>query len=508
MKTKNISNNANRSVGAIISILNMVISVFIGMIYTSFASRTLGKSEYGVLTLSMSLIAYLSVFDMGFGNALVRYSSRIQSEGKEVKNLYGMFLSLFSAISVIVIAVGAVMYSCLEGFYSSSFSPEEIALLKPIFLILLINTTLSFPASVFSSIVRANEKFIFSQVVSLLQYVLMHIANIVILLLGYHSIAIALSSLIFSLMVYTANILYCFLKLHVKFGFKKFEKSFYKEVLLYSFFIFINLLITQLYDNTDKILLSKIVGSASVAIYGIGVTFQVYFQNLSTSISGVFLPHISKLSAKKGTEGEISDLFINVGRIQAVLLLLIFTGFAVYGREFIYLWVGPDYKDAYAIALIIMAPALIPLTQNIGISVLQAYNRHRIRSIMFMAIAIINVVLSIPLAMKWGGIGAAIGTFIGTLLGQILFMNWYYYKKINLDIPKYWKQMCILVLKYIPVAAIFALSSYLIPDGSWKFLILKIAAGVIVSVPYIFTVILNKSEKAMLSGMVQKLKRR
>ena len=65
---------------------------------------------------------------------------------------------------------------------------------------------------------------------------------------------------------------------------------------------------------------------------------------------------------------------------------------------------------------------------------------------MYIIIALINVAASIPLAMHYGGIGAAIGTAGANILGQVITMNIFYWKKIGLNIPQYWKNLLKFVL--------------------------------------------------------------
>ena len=46
----------------------------------------------------------------------------------------------------------------------------------------------------------------------------------------------------------------------------------------------------------------------------------------------------------------------------------------------------------------------------------------------------------------YGGIGAAIGTAIALLIGNGLIMNWYYHKKVGIDMKYFWSQ----ILSFIP----------------------------------------------------------
>ena len=225
---------------------------------------------------------------------------------------------------------------------------------------------------------------------------------------------------------------------------------------------------------------------------------------VSTTLSGLFLPKITKMLEEKEADYKISNLFLKVSRIQIYLMVLISSGFIVYGKQFLNLWVGGGYEQTYYIILLIILPALIPLTQNIGISIIQAKNKHQFRSVVYFIIAIINVILTIPLAKRFEGIGAAIGTLIATFLGQILVMNIFYWKKIKLDIPKYWKFLIIFLLK---VSVITVLNMIIIKNIEFNWI--KLILGIIIYITmYTFIVLttMNKEEKIYLKNIVEKVK--
>ena len=131
---------------------------------------------------------------------------------------------------------------------------------------------------------------------------------------------------------------------------------------------------------------------------------------------------------------EINKIFRRVGRIQFIIMALTLTGFILYGKSFIAYWVGQDFEQAYYITLILMGSLLVPLIENMGIIVLQAKNKHAFRSEIYLFIAILNIVLTIPLAKLYGGIGCAIATAFALLIGNVVIINIYYHKKIGIDI--------------------------------------------------------------------------
>jgi O-antigen/teichoic acid export membrane protein len=120
---------------------------------------------------------------------------------------------------------------------------------------------------------------------------------------------------------------------------------------------------------------------------------------------------------------------------------MIFSGLIFFGQPFINMWAGTNYSEAYPITLLLIIPVTIPLIQNLGIEIQRTKNMHQFRSWVYLFIAIGNVFMSVPLTKLYGGVGAATGTAISLLLGNGIAMNWYYHKKVGLDMNYFWSQI-------------------------------------------------------------------
>ncbi|MGL5971689.1 MAG: lipopolysaccharide biosynthesis protein, partial [Cetobacterium sp.] len=235
------------------------------------------------------------------------------------------------------------------------------------------------------------------------------------------------------------DVIYAF-KLGMKIKFSKFNKNIIREIFTYSFFIFLNVLIDQIYWGTDRVIIGKYIGVTGIAVYSIGGIFNTLYMGFASSVSGVLFPKINRLIVE-GKHDEINDIFIKVGRLQYILLGLISSGFILFGKDFIVLWVGESYIEAYKIALWIMIPLTVPLIQSTGIAIMQARNMHQFRSMVYFIIAIMNLVMSVLFVKEYGVIGCAIATGISFVLGQIIIMNIYYKVRIGLDMIKFWKNI-------------------------------------------------------------------
>ena len=226
-------------------------------------------------------------------------------------------------------------------------------------------------------------------------------------------------------------------------------------------------------------------------------------------VSSVFIPRVNAIVAKdENNNKDLTELFTRVGRIQFIILALIFGGFCVVGRYFIEIWAGKNYRTAYIVALILIAPVTVPLIQNLGIEIQRAKNMHKFRSIVYFLIAIFNVIISIPLAKSYGEVGAALGTMITMTIGNIILMNWYYQAKIKLNIIYFWKNIFELIPAVgISIVIAYICKKYIIVNNIGSFLIVGIIYVTVYAV-CMFSFGMNKYEKELVKKPIKRLLRK
>lgn len=447
-----MTSSQEKKLGVILQYLQMGLSILISFIYTPIMLRILGQSQYGIYNLSNSIISYLSLLSLGFGASYIRFYSRYQKnrDSKGISRLNGLFLIVFLLMGVVALLCGLALSANVSVFFNASYSAEDLRIARVLMIFMSINLALSFPASVFTSYVTSQEKFIFQKLLNMAKTVVSPFLTLPILLMGYGSIGMVVVTTVITVLVDVTNILFCVLKLKMSFDFRKPDFYLLKDIAIFSFFIAVNNIVDQINWATDKVVLGKVCTSASVAIYAIGSQINNYYLNFSTAISGVFVPQVNRIVAsdesKSAKNKELTDLFAKVARVQFVVLMLILTGFIFFGKFFIRRWAGESYGNSYYIALLLIAPVTVPLIQNIGIEIQRAKNMHQFRSYICLGMALLNIVISIFLAVKWGEIGAAFGTTISVVIVNGFIMNWFYHKKIGIDIFYFWKQ----IGKFIP----------------------------------------------------------
>lgn len=492
--------------GAILSYVLIFLTNIIAITYTPFLIRSLGQSEYGLYSLVNSIIGYLTVLDLGFANAIIVYTAKYrEKKDKEAeKKLHGTFLVIFTIIGIIATILGLILYFNVSNMFGNTMTETELKTAKTLLLILTFNLGVTFIFSVYTTIITSYEKFVFQKVLSIIITILNPIIMLPLLLMGHKSISLVIVVTILNIISLFSNYLYCKKKLKIKVKYSGMDKKLLKSIFAYSFFIFLNTIIDKVNWTLDLFILGTISGTAAVSIYSVASQFNNIYLSFSTAISGVLLPKITRMVEKKVSDEEISNEFIKTGRIQYFILFLIISGFTLFGKEFITLWVGEKYINAYYIGLILMIPVTIPLTQNVGISILQAKNMHKFRSIVLFIVALLNIALSIPLASKYSGIGSAIGTGISLIIGNVIIINIYYQVKAKINIIKYWKNIIrITLLEIVPIVFIIILIMFLPLEGVYK--LLYIPPYVLIYIIYTYFVVMNNYEKNLIKGLTNKI---
>lgn len=487
----------NRKIGIFLSYLNILIHTVIGFLYVPLLLHYIGKSEYGLYQLIGSLIAYFGIMDFGLTNAIVRFYARYRAlhDQLHMENLLAVSLRLYSVVAGIMLIVGGCCYLFLDEIFGNSMTNQELLSAKQMFLLLLFNVTITLITMLFRAVINAEEKFLFLKGIELLQLVLQPVLVILILQEYPYAFSVALVQTVLNVGLILVRIYYCFSHLHISIHFHGWDWALLRDFRKLALSLFVVNLIDQVFFRTNQVILGIIDGTGAVAVYSVAALIYMNYMSLSTAISGVYLPHVTAMIARRAPLTEISALFIQIGRAQYFLLLLVLTGFIIFGRQFIQLWAGKDFLAAYWMTLLIIVPFTVDLIQNVGLAILQALNQYDFRAKVYLGMGIVNLILAIPLGMHWGGTGCAFATGFCMFLGNGLIMNWYYMKVIGLHIVSFWKQIGKITLIGVLCLGIGSLLNVSLPSESIPLFIGKMIMYILVYMGSMWSMVMNPEEK-------------
>ena len=495
--------------GVILSYISLMLQLVVQLLYTPVMINLLGQSEYGLYTLVGSVVSYLSLLSFGATGAYVRFYMRLHKNGDNdgISRLNGMFMTVFLIMSAVALICGCILAGFTPEILGDKLTESELEKAKILMYILVFNIALTFPSSLFDSIVSAHEQFVFQRALNLLSVIFNPLICLPLLLMGHDSVAIVAVTLVISVVKLAVNAAYCLGKLRVAFRFGSFDFSLLREIAVFSFFIFINLLIDQVNWSVDKYILGRVSGTSEVAVYGVSAVINSAFISFSTAVSSVFAPKVNRIVSENKSDMmlRLTEIFIKVGRIQFMIMGLIASGFVFFGKYFITeIYVTVEYENAYYAALFLILPFIVPLIQNVGLEIQRAVNKHKFRSLVCLGMAVINVIISIPLGIYFGCVGTAAGTAVSLVIANGIIMNIYYHKVIGVDIISFWRSISGILKGFIiPIVFGIIIMNFVTFNGTLGFCLWVFGYTVV----YILSVSIlscNKEEKSFLLRLKRK----
>lgn len=500
--------SASRRRGAALSYVYSIAQIVVNLLYVPLLIRGLGSEEYGLFQLIGSVMAYITIMNTMFSGGVTRFYCKFffSDDEKGMENSLAVCRGIYYVASIVAVAVGIAVAFIVRFVYTDVLTSFQLTETSIMLAILIFNLIITMHNSINTAIINAHERFVFLQCIQIISVILQPV--LVICLISNFPCATTICCVqllancccALAQRIFARNILKGRVKRHYK------DNKLLKEILLYSSAILLALIADQIFWKTNQLVLGAICGMSIVAVYAVAMQVaQTAYQPLGIALSGIFTPKLSELYFKENNIHAISDLFTSVGRVVAYPLILVLFGFIVFGKQFIYLWAGSGFEDAYWIAIVVMVPFTVDLMQNLGISILQVMNKYSFRGKMYLFMAIVNIIFVLIVIPQYGAIGAATVSGLTMFIGNGIIMNIYYSKVIGLNVRKYWRNAIRVILPFIILLgiALFVWSSIPINTYSWVVLILGI---VIFSLCY-FLVAYFASMNEYERGLVKKMLR-
>ncbi len=500
--------NSQVQLGAVLSYILVALNAVYGLFLTPFVLSQIGEAAYGVYKTVSSFTSALMVLDLGLGGTMMRYIAKYRADKEEHKipNFAAMSFIQATVICGVMAAVTFVLYFFLDVIYKNGLTVPELSKAKQLYIFLALGLLAHIYQNVLNGIICGYNHFVFANGVKVTRLV-MRIA-LVFLLLGIFKdpLTLVMIDLCVTVAFALLELWYMFARLKVKVKLVRWEQNVFIESFGYTILMFLTSLVSQANTNLSNIIVGASISSTAVTIYSLAVLIFGIYQQMSTAISGVMLPTVTK-SLKNDDENYSAtvSLISKVGRIQFLLLGAACSGFLALGRHFIEIWLGAGYEDVYVLTLILMGPALLELCVNVCLSILRAKNMLGFRTMIITATAMLNLMLIMLFIGKWGYYACAVSTAGTYFVSSVLVMGVYYYKKLGINLLKLYRDIFKGIWLCIILSALAGFgAACIVPAGALvKFLVGFIAFVAVYAVTLLIFG-LNKSEKNVIFSKVRR----
>lgn len=498
-----MSSSRQLKLGALMSYAAIAINIVTGLLYTPWMIHSIGRENFGLYTLAMSVIS-LFVFDFGLSSAVTRFIAKYLAEGKQDKanDCLGLVYRLYFVIDIVMFVILAGVFFFIPQLYKE-LTLDEIEKFKIVYSIAALYSVFSFPFIPVNGVLTAHEKFIQLKICDVAHKLIIVAAMSVCLLLGFGLYALVLVNAFSGILTIILK-LTCIKKFTPQtISWRYYNKTEFRNIVGYSGWVTVIALAQRLIFNIAPSILGALSGSTAIAILGIAITLEGYTYTFANAINGMFLPKVSRILANK--DGDVLPLMIRVGRLQILISSLVILGVVCLGQSFIHLWVGDSFSESYLCSVLIIVPAIFKLPQEIGNQAIYAADKVKKLAVVYVFMAITNVVGAILLAPSLGAQGICVSICIAYFV-RTVGMDIILVRDLHINVFSFFKNTFIKM--GIPLCLSMFLGfvgNYLIQMDSWMGFILKGSFFVVCYSITMYFMAMNKSEKELLIGPIRKI---
>lgn len=488
----------SRTKKSIINSFYALTSKFI-IVILSFAVRTvfiktLTQQYLGINGLFSNIITMLSLADLGIGIAIpyTLYSPLAKNDTNKIKILMKFYSKIYNVIGIIVLIVGVILIPFLNLFVKEM---PDIPNIKLIYFLFVLNSAMSYFFVYKKLLLDSDQKGYIANkiimkvtiVVNIIQMILLYLTKNYILYLCLNIASVLIQNIIISV---KCNKMYPYITEDTD---EKIKKEDIVELKKNISALCIYKIGVVILNGTDNLIISKVIGVVAVGLYS---NYLLITNALTNIISQIFSSITSSVGNMVATDDEQKSenifkklQFLNfwIYSISSICLFLLI-------NPFIKIWIGESYCLTGLVAFLISLNFYIYGMQSVVSSFRDAYGLFVQGKYRPIVMVIVNILISIPLAIKIGISGVIIGTVVSRLFvvgiwDPIVVYKFGFKKSVRNYFVMYYKYL----LLYIIISVLlFAVVSNIVIDNIFMWVL--IACIIFLIINMILLIIYRKTD--------------
>ena len=392
--------------------LGIVVTALIGLVVLPINIKYLGQSAYGLWMLTASITTYFSVFELGYGSAVIKFVAeyRARRDGRALNEILSTLYTVFVAMGVVVFIVSLVVAMLLPSIFN--LEPHQIGTARTIFLIIAANVSLHFAFAVYGGVVNGFERYYLNNVIGTVTTIIAAVVNVLVLWLGYGLIELVAATTLVRVApyyLYRRNARAVFPELHLTF--RLFRRERLREVTGFSVYLAIIDWSARLNYTIDSFTIGIFLNTAAVGVYSIGLRLAEALFRMTNQLHAFLFPAV----VQQATEGRVDAqrrLLVQATRFQLAAAVALCGTVIADADRLIRTWVGAGFEDGVITAQLLAYVVVLRAWMALPSTVLKGSGRPGFVAKVATACAVANVLLSV-LLVKWLGlVGVALGTAI------------------------------------------------------------------------------------------------
>ena len=397
--------------------LAYLIDAIVGLVMLPFNLHHLGMAAYGLWMLTSSVTAYLTMLDLGYGGALVRFVARYraQRDAKALNEVLSTLSVVYTAIAIITYLIVLVIASNLE--WLTRVSPENAATSRTLLLVVGANIALRFVFGIYGGVVVGFQRYHLNNLTSIGTSLAVAAANVLVLTVGHGDVvalvAVTTAVRVAALLVYKFNASRVFPGLSISWAL--FSRERLREVTGFSVFMLGLDAAYKVNYSSDVMVIGALLGTPAVALWSPAQRLSEVTLKLSNQLAEALFPIVVDCDAGQ-RDARLRRIFIEGTKLSLATVLPIAGGLAMLADPLLVAWIGPSFSTTATIVQLLAGVVIVRVGSSTASVLLKGAGLHRRLTALVALMAVANIVLSIALAGPLGLAGVAIGTLIPVTL--------------------------------------------------------------------------------------------
>lgn len=398
------------------------VSYGMGFVYRTIFIAVLSASYLGINGLFWNLLAVLSLAELGIGEVIIYrfYRPIAENDLAKVSQLMVFFKQIYLLVAGVILVIGLSLFPFLDFFIKDKSGIPSDVNINLVYLLYLAQAVISYTFVYRLSIWTADQKSYVSIFMTGATETAKFLTQIVVLLVTRNFTLTLIASIAATLVM---NITFSWWTTRVykpvflaQGALTRAEKL---QIFKDAGALMCHKLGATVVSNTDSIILSKFVGLASVGIYSNYTLLVKALEMFLRQALGGFTASFGN-AAVKLSKDEYHTAFRRMQFVTLAVSGWASASFCVLADGFVKLWIGDEMVFARIVTIILSINFYMitsRLNADTNISATGLFVKDKPRPIIE---AVLNLVISIILVMKY----EIAGVFLGTILSSALTVTW------------------------------------------------------------------------------------
>jgi O-antigen/teichoic acid export membrane protein len=394
----------------------------IGIILPPYVIGQIGRSEYGMVILISSFLAFMQMVQIGTPQALNRFIPRELERGDKdsLRSLLSTGIAMLCMCGVVV-AIGTMLLAHHPEWIVNIPTETPTRNISILIIIMGLAASVDLPLSFGHVLFQAHERYMLHSILQTLGYLARLV--LVLLLLGLFpgkvlafAVGTVAGNFIQSLGIFVIAIL---IFREVRLAVRTINFGTMIKIGGFGLLTTVNTLAMMMFVQADYIVIGKLIGSEEVTAFNLGVVWVLIVRTYISAAMSVLTPSASRTETA-GQPEILREMLIRSTKYGLLASLLPLLFLVPFGKVLMEVWMGPGYNQSSQIMLFVLLGDLFANGISGGISMLIGVGKLRFLTLANLAAGILNITIAVIL-MKTLNLGVM--SFAYAYCGVFMILN-------------------------------------------------------------------------------------